>query len=72
MGSARYFLSWKQLIMAEVINLRLARKARARSEKDRQAQANRARFGQTKVERSVQKAEEERATRDLEGKRRDP
>ena len=57
--------------MAEVINLRLARKAMDRAEKTRQAAANRAKFGQAKAERKVRQAEEERAARELDGKKRD-
>lgn len=37
--------------MGEVINLRQARKARARAEKEAQAQENRARFGRTGAEK---------------------
>jgi len=57
--------------MAEIVNLRMARKARARAEKDQQAQANRARFGQTKAERKARQTETERAARELSGKKRD-
>ncbi|GAA4771719.1 DUF4169 family protein [Novosphingobium ginsenosidimutans] len=58
--------------MADVINLRLARKARDRSDKQRQAEANRARHGASKAERTRVTAEAERAARLLDGKRRDP
>lgn len=58
--------------MADVINLRLARKARDRSDKQRQAEANRARHGTTKSERARTAAEAERAARLLDGVRRDP
>jgi len=58
--------------MAEVVNLRLARKAKAREAKQQQAQANRAKFGETKAQRVALKAEAARADRDLDGKRRDP
>ena len=57
--------------MAEVINLRLARKAKDRAEKARQADANRAKFGQAKADREARQAETERATRELDGKKRD-
>jgi hypothetical protein len=57
--------------VAEVINLRLARKAKSRAEKTRQAEANRAKFGQAKAERNVRQAEAERAARELDGKKRD-
>lgn len=58
--------------MADVINLRLARKARARSDKQRQADANRARHGLDKAERARVDAEAERAARLLDGNRRNP
>jgi Domain of unknown function (DUF4169) len=43
--------------MGEVLNLRLARKAKARSAKETQAAENRMRFGQTKQERTLNKTE---------------
>lgn len=58
--------------MAEVINLRLARKAKARAEADKQADANRAKHGRTKAERAHAKAEADRAARELDGKRLEP
>lgn len=57
--------------MAEIINLREARKKRARAEKERTAANNRARFGRTKAERTGEAAETLRLTRDLDGKRRE-
>lgn len=47
--------------MAEIINLRMARKAKARAEAGRQAEQNRAKFGQTKAEKQARKAETARA-----------
>jgi hypothetical protein len=58
--------------MAEVINLRIARKAKDRAEKARQADANRAKFGQAKADRKARQVEVERAIRELDGKRLDP
>lgn len=58
--------------MAEIINLRMARKARARAADTRQADANRAKFGQTKPERTRQRLDAERAERLLDGTRREP
>lgn len=55
--------------MAEVINLRRARKAKQRAEEDLRAAANRARFGRTKASREAQGAEAARVDRDLEGKK---
>lgn len=47
----------------KVVNLRLARKAKARSEAEKKAEENRAKFGQTKAEKTARKAEENRAAR---------
>nr|WP_087574828.1 DUF4169 family protein [Sphingomonas sp. CDS-1] len=57
--------------MGDIINLRQARKAKARADKDRLAQSNRAKFGRTKAERQVQSLEEERKNRQIEGARLD-
>lgn len=57
--------------MAEVINLRMARKAKDRAEKARRADANRAKFGQAKADRKARRAETDRATRELDGKKLD-
>ena len=58
--------------MSEVINLRLARKARARTQAQQQAEENRARHGQTKAARQLASAETTRATRVLDLARREP
>ena len=42
--------------MGKIVNLRRARKARGRAEKDRAADANRAKFGTPKSERDLAKA----------------
>ena len=55
--------------MAEIINLRLARKAKARAEADKTAATNRAKHGQTKADKARVKAEADRAERDLESKK---
>ncbi|GAY23230.1 MULTISPECIES: DUF4169 family protein [Sphingobium] len=57
--------------MGDIVNLRQARKAKARADKERQAQGNRIKFGRTKAERLAQSAEEERNRRLIEGARRD-
>lgn len=44
--------------MAEIINLRQARKRKAREEKANQAASNRVKFGVTKSERRRQEAQE--------------
>ena len=58
--------------MSEVINLRLARKARARTQAQQQAEENRARHGQTKAARQLASAETARAANALEQTRREP
>ena len=57
--------------MAEIIKLKRARKALERDAKARAADANRARFGRSKVERDRLAHEAEVATRRLEGHLRD-
>lgn len=47
--------------MAEIINLRIARKAKVRAEAGKQAEQNRAKFGQAKAGKQARKAEAERA-----------
>ena len=46
--------------MAEIVNLRRARKAKDRAEKDRMAEVNRAKFGTAKFERDLAKARSEK------------
>jgi hypothetical protein len=55
----------------ELINLRRARKARARVERERDAAENRARFGQTKADRQKTAAEDRLAERRIDAHRRD-
>jgi hypothetical protein len=43
--------------MADVINLRRARKEKARSERNNEAQTNRLRFGRTKGQKAADEAE---------------
>lgn len=57
--------------MAEIVNLRMARKARERAAREAEASANRARHGRGKAEREVQSLDAARAARNLEGARRD-
>jgi len=57
--------------MTEIVNLRLARKARARAEAEQKAAQNRAKFGRTKAEKATEQAEAERTARVLDGTRRD-
>lgn len=57
--------------MAEIINLRMARKARERAAEKAQADANRAKHGRTLVERNVTEAEIVRIDRVLDGAKRE-
>lgn len=57
--------------MAEIINLRQARKARVRADRMRIAEANRAKFGRTRGERLAEQQEAQRMERQLDGARRD-
>ena len=56
---------------ARVVNLGRARKAAAKDERRRQADANAAKFGRTKAERTAEEARAERARRDLDGHERE-
>lgn len=57
--------------MNDVVNLKNARKAKARAEAEATAQANRVAYGRTKAEKKSTKAEREAADRKLDGHRRD-
>ncbi len=57
--------------MGEVINLRLARKAKARADKAKVAATNRALHGESKAQKAARKAEAERAARTLDGAKRE-
>jgi hypothetical protein len=57
--------------MGEVINLRRARKARARAQKEAGAGANRAAFGRTKAEKQAATADAARRERALDGAKRE-
>ncbi len=58
--------------MAEIINLRRARKAKAREEAEATAAANRIAFGRTKAERAVTDAEQRLADQRLAAHKIDP
>ena len=51
--------------MTEIINLRRARKAKAKAEKDKTAEANRIAHGAPKQLRDLAKSRTEKAVRDL-------
>lgn len=55
--------------MAEIVNLRQKRKQRRRDEANAAAAANRAKFGQPKAQREVEKAEAARARAEIDGKK---
>ena len=57
--------------MADVVNLKRARKAKARNEAESKAQTNRVMFGRTKGEKTQAKLEADAARRKLEGHKRD-
>ena len=57
--------------MADVVNLRLARKRKVRQERERRADENRARYGRTAAERQRDADEESRLKRHLDRHRRE-
>jgi hypothetical protein len=57
--------------MAEIVNLRRARKERARRERENEAQANRLRFGRTKTEKATDADRVARQRNALDGRRLD-
>ena len=57
--------------MAEIINLRKARKAKARAAKEAEAAGNRAKFGRPKEERSQSGAAKDLLDRKLDAHRRE-
>lgn len=57
--------------MAEIVNLKRVRKHKARREREVEADANRRRFGRTKVEKANDRNASDQARRDIDGKRID-
>jgi hypothetical protein len=57
--------------MGDIVNLRQARKRVARAGQEKQAAANRAKFGLTKAERMAKAHDEERIRKTLDGAKRD-
>lgn len=53
--------------MADIINLNKKRKAKARLVKEKKAAENRIKFGRTKKEKQIEKLENERHERHLDG-----
>ena len=58
--------------MAEIINLRRAKKRKERAAKEGEASLNRVRFGTPKAQRKVTLARSEKERSDLEAKKLDP
>jgi hypothetical protein len=58
--------------MAEIINLRQARKKKARAEKEARAAENRVSFGRSKAEKKLTQAERDKAESHLDSHKRDP
>jgi hypothetical protein len=57
--------------LAEIVNLRAARKAKARAETASQAATNRAAFGRTKAQKAREAAELAQRERTLDGAKRE-
>lgn len=57
--------------MADIINLRSTRKAKARAEKQQVAAENRTRYGRTKADKEKEKAERALAAAKLDGHKTD-
>ena len=57
--------------MAELINLRAVRKAKAKAETRAQADANAAKFGRSKAEKALETSRAEKAKCDLDGHERE-
>ncbi|HJQ60764.1 MAG TPA: DUF4169 family protein [Vineibacter sp.] len=57
--------------MAEILNLRRARKDKARAERGRTAEANRLKSGRPKADKARDRLEDARARRTLDAHRRD-
>ena len=57
--------------MAELINLRAARKAKDREKARAKGDENAVKFGRTKAEKELERARAEKARRDLDGAKRE-
>jgi len=57
--------------MAEIVNLRAARKAETRQKARAKGDENAVKFGRTKAEKDLEKARAEKARRDLDGHERE-
>jgi hypothetical protein len=70
--AAKLGVKFEVSAMVEPINLNKARKARAKDAGKARASANRAVFGRTKAEKTVAKLDEARASKTLDGAKREP
>jgi len=57
--------------MAEILNLNRARKAKAKTDAKTKAAENRAKFGRTKADKTLDAARAEKLKRDLDGAKRE-
>lgn len=57
--------------MADIVNLNQARKAKAKASDKARAAENRAKFGRTKVEKTLDSARADKLRRDLDGAKRE-
>lgn len=57
--------------MTEIINLNQHRKAKSRTQKEKQASENRHKFGRTKLEKKLEKLKAEYSKKLLDGHKRD-
>ena len=57
--------------MADIVNLKAARKAKIRDVDHAISDANAIKFGRTKAEKTLQSAQAEKARRDLDGAKRE-
>ena len=58
-------------MMAEIVNLNRVRKAKAKADAGKAAEANRAKFGRTKAEKDAEAAEQARRKALLDGTKRE-
>ena len=56
--------------MADIINLKHVRKTKARDDASKQAELNRQKFGRSKAEKQLAKAEQQQAANRLDGHKR--
>jgi hypothetical protein len=58
--------------MADIVNLKRVRKDKARDQREREAAANRLRFGRSKAQKTADRDAEARTSRSLDGKQLAP